>query len=363
VGFTPQVADLDGDGLLDVISGSWPGEIYVFYGQGQGKFAPRQMLRDARGEVILLEAGMQATGNYFFVKGMAKIEKTKDGKTVVIRHGKRIEVPEGKQVALTGIASTAHLADWDGDGDLDLLVGEIGGSVYYLENRGTRTQPAFAPPEKLRVTAATKKDDARASLKRTIKAFFARAAAADETRGIRAPGGDAHPVAADWDGDGRLDLLLGCGDGSVRLYRNVGTRQKPRLAPAVALVSPGNWNSKAEQVGRGVRAKLCVADFNGDGRLDLLLGDVVSLRRRVQLTEEQKKLKQQLDKLNEQYQKLSRDYVKLFRKDAQQAQQFMQQKMMPLIQKIGRLRQQLPQEDQIAGHVWLFLRREVKKRP
>ncbi len=345
-----------------MISGSWPGEIFVFYGQGQGKFAPRQMLRDAQGEVVLLDREPRQSGNYLLVVGSAKIEKTKDGKQVVLRHGKRIEVPAGKQVGLTGIASTAHLADWDGDGDLDLLVGEIGGSVYYLENRGTRTQPAFAPPEKLKVAATGQKENnAAEKLKHSIRALVFRTAKVDETRGLRAPGGDAHPVAADWDGDGRLDLLLGCGDGSVRLYRNVGTRKRPKLAAPRVLVPPGNWNCTEENIRPGARAKICVVDWNGDGCLDLLLGDVVSMRRSIQLTEEQKKLKAQLDQLNKQYRTLAMEYAKLFRKDAQKARQFQREKLWPLLRQMAKLRRQVPQESQLTGHIWLFVRRPQEK--
>ena len=41
--------------------------------------------------------------------------------------------------------------------------------------------------------------------------------------------GDAAPVAADWDGDGVLDLLVGAEDGSVVWYRNAGTPRAPKL--------------------------------------------------------------------------------------------------------------------------------------
>lgn len=40
--------------------------------------------------------------------------------------------------------------------------------------------------------------------------------------------GHAHPFLYDWDGDGLKDLLVGqFGDGKLRIYRNVGTNQKP----------------------------------------------------------------------------------------------------------------------------------------
>src|SRR5205807_2261329 len=56
----------------------------------------------------------------------------------------------------------------------------------------------------------------------------------DHARG--APG----PFACDWDGDGKTDLLVGAGDGSVWFYRNVGTAKEPNLPAGVRLVSPGN---------------------------------------------------------------------------------------------------------------------------
>ena len=44
-------------------------------------------------------------------------------------------------------------------------------------------------------------------------------------------GGDAAPVAADWDGDGRLDLVVGAEDGSVVWCRNAGTAREPTAGP------------------------------------------------------------------------------------------------------------------------------------
>jgi hypothetical protein len=90
--------------------------------------------------------------------------------------------------------------------------------------------------------------------------------------------GDAAPVVADWDGDGKPDLIVGAGDGSVVWYRNEGTATAPKLAAAQVLVppSPSPWrDDKARHPNDwGVRVKPCVVDWDGDGRLDLLLGDL-----------------------------------------------------------------------------------------
>ena len=75
MGFTPQLVDLNGDGGMDVISGSWPGQLCFFRRESDGSFAKREHLVD------------------------------KDGKEINL-----------------GSASTVFAVDWDADADLDLLV-------------------------------------------------------------------------------------------------------------------------------------------------------------------------------------------------------------------------------------------------
>lgn len=75
-------------------------------------------------------------------------------------------------------------------------------------------------------------------------------------------------MTADWDDDGRRDLLLGCGDGSVWWFRNVTDSREPTLEAGRILIPP-----PAPTDTRGSRAKACPVDWNGDGRLDLIVGD------------------------------------------------------------------------------------------
>lgn len=197
--------DLDRDGRLDVITGSWPGELYVFSGLEDGSYAKATRLLDADGDPIHL-----------------------------------------------GKASVVFASDWDADGDLDLVVGDVDGHVWFMPNGSGGDALVFEDALKLAVGDVP----------------------------IRVEHGDAGPCLADWDGNGTLDLIVGCGDGSVWLHPNQSAVGAPVLSAGIMLLAkaPGMGLAPGESMRPGARAKPHVVDWDGDGRLDLLVGDVISVR-------------------------------------------------------------------------------------
>ncbi len=100
-------------------------------------------------------------------------------------------------------------ADLDGDGDLDLLMSGYGygynytgENIYYMENIGTPEAPAFGPLQ-------------------------------TNPFGLSSSGFLNLPAAADLDGDGDLDLLVGGILGTLTYFENIGTPQAPAFAPPV----------------------------------------------------------------------------------------------------------------------------------
>ncbi|HUY36875.1 MAG TPA: VCBS repeat-containing protein [Pirellulales bacterium] len=225
-----------------------------------------------------------------------------------------------------------HAVDWDGDGDLDLLVGNIEGQVFFIANEGTRERPAYG----------------------TAKALVAAGIP------IGVPHGDAGPFAADWDGDGRLDLLVGCGAGSVFLYRNQGSTGEPALAVAEELVSESNASSRP-----GIRSKLCVIDFNGDGRLDLLVGDFS--HRAVEPAAEGSEERQSRDALAEKHDSLTAAYAEVKKRPDHETDEHRKArvaKMRELLNEVRLVKKQLaprrPTGQEMHGWVWLFERKPAE---
>lgn len=335
--------DLNGDGHVDLLSGSWPGELYFFRGGPGRTFADKELLKNKDGRPINPGGGVKRKDDGSIeIVGDCKWEESDDSPTgwVVIYQGERIVPNADKQMYSTGNATAVFATDWDGDKDLDLLVGTIDGHVYLIPNEGTETSFAFGKETLLKVSDK-----------------------------LLTVAGDAGPFVADWDGDGDLDLFVGDGEGAVSLFRNIGSATKPQLAKAEQLIAPGNDeygpNSPVEPT-RGVRSKVCVTDWNGDGKLDLFVGDMAYLKPPPkELTDAEKQQHEAIRKQIDPIHKRRREVVdKIFSRDEipnKAEKKLLSKELKALNEQLEKLQSQLPTEIEDHGWVWLFQRKPIRK--
>jgi hypothetical protein len=214
IGSQARFCDLNGDGIRDMIANSYhPGHCYVFRGLPNHRFAVREELLDKAGVPIrsypVQKQEYQSYGSFF------------------------------------------EFVDWDDDGDLDILIGCVDGTLKLRINEGTKTNPEFAA-ENIDVLVGGE------PLK--VKAHLC-------------------PKVADWDGDGLWDIIAGSVDGSATFFRNIGSKTSPVFAQGEILVEAHAgygynrviWDEA--QIVPGIRSQVEVVDYNGDGKLDLLVGD------------------------------------------------------------------------------------------
>ena len=239
----PVIADVDGDGLLDVLVGSKidgksidTGLLYFFRNEGSAR-APRLRLADT---LRVAQAYNQSpavgdldgdgradlvlgtwSGDVLYFRGVGA-----DWASGFVRDSAvAFRLPRGSN-------AMPALGDLDGDGDLDLLVGQSNGAVSWYRNEGTRSGPRFALVQ--------------------------------ERLGGITSGRRSAPALVDVDRDGLLDLVLGSEAGSAMLFRNAGTREAPNF------VEDGSWSLPLPPISTPT-----LGDMDGDGALDLISGSMV----------------------------------------------------------------------------------------
>jgi hypothetical protein len=272
---SPAIADLDGDGLADLVLGDFGGKFRVYKNVGT-KAEPvfeKQDLLQAGDEpanvriycciggqprfvdfdhdgVLDFLANSYDPGHCYFFRGVGdgtfeKPVEIVDKNNVPVR-----SAPEQKQ-KVQSFGSFYVPVDWDADGDYDLLIGCFDGELKLRINEGDAKNYSFAG-ENVVVNAG------------------------DEPLKVSA---HCCPVVADWDGDGLWDLVVGADDGSVVWYRNIGKQGKPKFEKGIELVAKHDGHGynllrwSVEDLPPGIRSQVEVTDFNHDGKPDLLVGD------------------------------------------------------------------------------------------
>jgi len=214
--------DLNGDGKLDLLSGSYSvfkspmmGLFYVMAPNGQGGFEKPESLKGSDQKVLNIPVA-------------------------------------NKSERQRSICTRPTAVDWDGDGQLDLVVGNFEGSFFVFHGEG---KGQFKPiPDAIKVDGKI----------------------------LRIENAHSDPFVVDWDGDGDLDILSGSSRGGVQWSENTAGKGKVPVLTAFQILIPfpdGRQLSNEEQyrkvepTGPSGSTRVWVDDINGDGKLDILLGD------------------------------------------------------------------------------------------
>lgn len=213
-----RYVDFDGDGALDLTIGieDWAeyGWDRAFNDKGEWTRGPLH-------------------GHIYWLRNKGTSEKPEYAEPAKIQAG-------GKTLDTFGCPSQSF-ADFDGDGDLDLICGEFLDGFTYFQNTGTRKQPEYATGERLKNKAGELKLDLQMLI----------------------------VVPFDWDRDGDADLIVGQEDGRVALVENIAQAK----AKQPEFVSPRFFQQEADCVKYGVLCTPVGFDWDGDGDEDIVSGN------------------------------------------------------------------------------------------
>ncbi len=281
---SPNLADFDGDGDLDLICGEFLDGFTYFQNIGsrsKPRFAAGRRLKHHK-QPILMDLQMitptaldwDSDGDIDLIAG------DEDGRVAFVENlGDTInDLPQFEQPRYFqqeaeyvnfGALVTPYSTDWDQDGDEDILAGNTAGYIGLIENLDGATPPRFAAPRKLQ--AAGKTIRIQAGFNGSIQGP------------CEAKWGYTTISVADWDGDGLLDIIANSIWGRIVWFRNIGTARSPQLdeLKAIQISWQGNprkpdwnwWNPGSTEMVSQWRTTPVAVDWNNDGLMDLVMLD------------------------------------------------------------------------------------------
>jgi hypothetical protein len=204
---TPTVVDWNNDGAKDLVVGALDGKIHIFTNCGCGGIVPPSFDYSS------------STGTF--------------------------AQEDGDDLIVPGRRSSPQIMDLDGDGKKDILTGNTDGELLLYSNVGTDIKPQFS-------------------------GYTLVEAGGDQ---INLPGTPrSRPFVCYWTGDGYYgpidiypDVLIGSGDGKIRLYRGISIPgdfdENGEVDFEDFALLAEHWKHKNNELG-------IMADLNGDGYVD-----------------------------------------------------------------------------------------------
>lgn len=214
--------ELNGDGFIDILSGSYSrqdsdmaGLFQVLWGRKDGTFQKAEPLRGSDGKELILAT-----------------------------------VGTGDDTVIQKICTRPTAVDLDGDGILDIVSGNFAGTFAFFKGEAVGK---FSPKSTYLTT---------------------------ENGQPMKVSHHSDPFLVDWDKDGDFDLLSGSASGGVSLFKNVGTKKEPKFAQKVDLLPEAKYEDAKELGDAHIKGpqrstRVFADDVNGDGKLDLLIGDAL----------------------------------------------------------------------------------------
>ncbi|HEY5812944.1 MAG TPA: VCBS repeat-containing protein [Terrimicrobiaceae bacterium] len=269
-----SVSDMNGDGLLDILSMDVLGYLRIFFNSGTpqqpkftvgelggifltrtapndpaiGRDAPNARLAPRIFPTDMMRSGKKdlIVGNYlgevFLVPngGSSKAPSFRQPPDIA-----RLTIPTMKDFKKRwGNVFAPCTWDWNKDGKDDLLVGEgsySANNIHLLLNNGSGAKPAF--------------DES----KRSVLAF-----------------GDGReqltPTVVDYNGDGAPDLLVAERSGKIAVYLNKGEEAKLNEPPPEIPFASFIAGTGGNPLSFGGISTVATGDLNGDGLFDLVVG-------------------------------------------------------------------------------------------
>jgi hypothetical protein len=284
-------ADLNGDGVLDLITGGYSG-LHFYAGSAGHNFSEVAgffaNLNDGSYPVPDM-ADVDDDGDLDMIVGFSESGAVKLYLNTGTPTAPAFDESNASQLTDVGLYAYPVFCDFDADGDIDILIGRDIHGFVYLQNDGSAqaadwqdNSTLFAGlgadtywnsgdladingdgvPDLLHGTAD-------GPLRCYINSGSAAAPVWQENTtlfgGTIDVGGASSPFFIDFDSDGDLDMLLGTQMGYIKYYENTGTMYSPA------------WTENSEffsGIDHSIYASVTAGDVNNDGFTDVIVGDL-----------------------------------------------------------------------------------------